>query len=291
MLSQHNPRLHHTQGSGLSDLGANRVTVSPLNPADLLDLTIGAQPFRVCAQNVSDFVEATGDDLTRWTEAAPPGFMAAALFAVASDLLRQLADRSVIHGEQTFVWHQPLMVESQLQVTGKVTRVRERGGVDFVTFDVVVDDDDRPVAEASSLFLVSAIDSGVAAEERPEPAAEDDGSPGLGQVGVSRGGLVRYAAATRDWNPIHWDHGAAVAAGLPGVIAHGLLQAAWAFVAASRLRTGKAPLRSARVRFRNPLLPATPVSVRVEQDEDDAVVAVADTAVEYVSARIELTER
>ena len=24
----------------------------------------------------------------------------------------------------------------------------------------------------------------------------------------------RYAAATRDWNPIHWDHDSAVAAGL-----------------------------------------------------------------------------
>ena len=265
--------------------------MSPLNPADLLDLNIGPEPFRVCAQNVFDFVEATADDPTRWTDAAPPGFMAAGLFAVASDLLRQLADRSVIHGEQTFTWHQPLIAEAQLEVTGRVTRVRERGGVDFVTFDVVVDGDDGLVAEASSLFLVSAIDSGVAAEERPEPAPEDDGSPGPGQIGVSRGGLVRYAAATRDWNPIHWDHEAAVTAGLPGVVAHGLLQAAWAFVAASRLRPGKAPLRSARVRFRNPLLPATPVSVEVEQDGDDAVVAVADQEVEYVSARIELMEQ
>lgn len=265
--------------------------MSPLNPADLLDLTIGPAPFRVCAQNVADFVAATGDDPGRRSGAAPPGFMAAALFAVASDLLRQLADRSVIHGEQTFTWHQPLLVESQLQVTGKVTRVRERGGVDFVTFDVEVEGEDGVVAEASSLFLVSAVDSGVAAVERTEPSPEDDGAPGPGQIGVSRGGLVRYAAATRDWNPIHWDHEAAVSAGLPGVVAHGLLQAAWAFVAASRLRPGDAPFRSARVRFRSPLLPATPVSVRVEEDGDNAVVAVADAAVEYVSARIELTER
>ena len=262
-----------------------------MDPADLLDLTIGPQPFRVCAQNVSDFVSATGDDPARWAEAAPPGFMAAALFAVASDLLRQLADRSVIHGEQTFTWHRPLTVESALLVTGKVARVRERGGVDFVSFDVMVEDGDVLVTEATSLFLVSAIDSGTAVEERPEPGPEDDGSPGPGNLGVSRAGLVRYAAATRDWNPIHWDHGAAVAAGLPGVVAHGLLQAAWAFVAASALRPGTDPLRSARVRFRNPLLPATPVSIEVEEDGDSAVVAVADPDTEYVSARIELTER
>ncbi|MGH8949547.1 MAG: MaoC/PaaZ C-terminal domain-containing protein, partial [Acidimicrobiia bacterium] len=125
-------------------------------------------------------------------------------------------------------------------------------------------------------------------KERSEPAPEDDGRPGSGQVSVSRAGLIRYAAATRDWNPIHWDHDAAVAAGLPGVVAHGLLQAAWALVAASKLRPGDAPLRSAKVRFRNPLAPAQPVSVGVEETGDTAVVAVRDDAAEYVSSRIEL---
>jgi acyl dehydratase len=262
-----------------------------MDPAELLDITIGPRPFRVCVENVADFVEATADDRDRWTENAPPGFMAAALFVVASDLLRQLADRSVIHGEQTFTWHRPLAVESGLQVAGKVSRIRERGGVDFVTFEVEVRGEDDLVAEASSLFLVSAIDSGLASEARAEPAPDDDGNPGPGEIGASRADLVRYAAATRDWNPIHWDHDAAVAAGLPGVIAHGLLQAAWALVAASRLRPGDSPFRSARFRFRNPLLPATPVSVDVEEVGDTAVVAVSGKEVEYVSARIGLTER
>ena len=62
-------------------------------------------------------------------------------------------------------------------------------------------------------------------------------------------------------------------------------------MAASRLRPGERPLRSARIRFRNPLLPATPVSVQVEETADEAVVAVVDGEVEYVSARIELAEQ
>jgi acyl dehydratase len=217
--------------------------------------------------------------------------MATLLFVVASDLLRQLADRSVIHGEQTFNWHRRIGIESEMDVTGRVSRVRERGGVDFVNFDVEVTDDIGPVASATSLFLVTAVGDLGEATERTEPAPEDDGSPASGQVSVSRAGLVRYAAATRDWNPIHWDHGAAVAAGLPGVVTHGLLQAAWALGAASKLRPGERPLRSARIRFRNPLLPATPVSVRVEETGDEAVVAVVDEEAEYVSARIELAER
>jgi acyl dehydratase len=266
--------------------------VTHLNPSDLLDRTFGPREFRICVENVSDFVRATGDDEERWDLAAPPGFMAAALFVVASDLLEQLTDRSVIHGEQMFSWHRRLGMESETEVTGRVSRVRERGGIEFVDFDVHVVDDSGPVADASSLFLVSprsSSDSDV--EERVEPAPEDDGSPGPGQVAVSRAGLVRYAAATRDWNPIHWDHETAVAAGLPGIVAHGLLQSAWALSAASKLRLGDAPLRSANSRFRNPLPPATPVTVAVEESGHSAVVAVEGGGVEYVNARVQLSEQ
>jgi acyl dehydratase len=262
-----------------------------MNPADLAESTYGPHALRVCVQNVSDFVKVTGDDAERWAETAPPGFVAAALFVVASDLLRQLADHSVIHGEQTFNWHRPFVIESRLEVRGTVSRVRERGGVSFVTFAVEVTDDEGIVANGSSLFLISGeFDPGSDTEERSEPKPEDDGSPGPGQIAASRADLVRYAAATRDWNPIHWDHEAAVAAGLPGVVAHGLLQAAWAFAAAARSRPGDSPLRSARVRFRKPLLPAVPVAVAVDEVGAVANVAIADGDVEYLSARIELTE-
>jgi acyl dehydratase len=40
---------------------------------------------------------------------------------------------------------------------------------------------------------------------------------------VSRGDLVNYAGVACDANPIHWDEGVAKLAGLPDVIAHGML--------------------------------------------------------------------
>jgi acyl dehydratase len=40
---------------------------------------------------------------------------------------------------------------------------------------------------------------------------------------VERLDLVRYAGASCDFNPIHWSDAAARAAGLPDVIAHGML--------------------------------------------------------------------
>lgn len=42
-------------------------------------------------------------------------------------------------------------------------------------------------------------------------------------TGLSRGDLVNYAGVAADANPIHWDEGLAKLAGLPDVIAHGML--------------------------------------------------------------------
>lgn len=42
-------------------------------------------------------------------------------------------------------------------------------------------------------------------------------------VTVRREDLVRYAGASGDFNPIHWNDRMAAALGLPGVIAHGML--------------------------------------------------------------------
>ncbi|MQA05386.1 MAG: dehydratase [Streptosporangiales bacterium] len=41
-------------------------------------------------------------------------------------------------------------------------------------------------------------------------------------VSVRRDDLVRYAGASRDFNPIHWNEQFAASVGLPDVIAHGM---------------------------------------------------------------------
>jgi acyl dehydratase len=46
---------------------------------------------------------------------------------------------------------------------------------------------------------------------------------GTRTVELDRARLVRYAGASGDFNPIHWDDAFATAVGLPGVIAHGML--------------------------------------------------------------------
>jgi acyl dehydratase len=240
---------------------------------------------------VADFVEVTGDDPERWVDAAPPGFIAAALFEVAPDLLALLYDHSVIHGEQSFAWERPLPLGADLTVVGEVTRARERGGVYFITFDIDVSDDADTIATGSARFLAAGESAPTqAGEELVEPEVNDRGSPKDGQVSASRADLVRYAAATRDWNPVHWDHQAAVHAGLSGVVAHGLLQAAWALRTATAPTIGDAPLVGARVRFKSPLPPATPVDVDARWGDTRVDLTLSAGDREYVTASIELAD-
>jgi acyl dehydratase len=53
--------------------------------------------------------------------------------------------------------------------------------------------------------------------------AEVDESLPARQYQLTRADLVRYAGASGDINPIHWSDRVATGAGLPGVIAHGML--------------------------------------------------------------------
>jgi acyl dehydratase len=229
--------------------------------------TFGPIPLRVCVDKVADFVAITCDDPTRWTESAPPGWAAVCLFSVAPLLLNDpaLEGRGVLHGEQRFSWSRPIPIEGELSVTGLVTRVRNRGGVAFVGFDLAVAHESQSLLAGSSTFLVSG-DAPAAGDnpEESEPGPEDKGENDLlvsaddfpdMRRSVSRADLIRYAAASRDWNPIHWDHGAAREAGLSGVVVHGLLQAAWLMSAAASLRSIPSPLADASFRFRAPLRP------------------------------------
>lgn len=250
----------------------------------------GPLPWHVAVESVGDFVALTGDDTARWSAVAPPGFAAAALFAVAPDLLAELYDHSVIHGEQTFIWSSPIRVGELLEVEGEVTKVRERGGVFFITFEMSASHDGDPVLGGRSMFLVSgeALAAGTAEFVRPEPPHSYRGEMKEGLVAASRDDLVRYASATRDWNPVHWDHEAAVAAGFPGVVVHGLLQAGWSLRAAASETTGPQPFASARFRFRNPLLPARPARVSTEANNGAVDVVIADDDVEYLTATVTL---
>jgi acyl dehydratase len=83
--------------------------------------------------------------------------------------------------------------------------------------------------------------------------AKGDELPPL-QVRVTRADLVRYAGASGDFNPIHWNDRTATAVGLPGVIAHGMLTMAIAGRYVSGWIGDPAAIRSYGARFTRPVV-------------------------------------
>ena len=236
----------------------------------------GPHRMRIAAEKVSEFVSATGDEPDRWEREAPPSFAAALLFVVAPQFLADYRVRphtgTLVHVDQSFTWHGPLTIDSQVEITGRVDRVRERAGRFFVTFSATVDDDtgDR-LLDATATFLMGEAMATSPEDDPGEPAVwqrELNELPGVRPrpaIGAdfepiaksaSRLDLVKYAAASGDYNPIHFDHQSARAAGLPGIVVHGLLMAAWAMQAITAVAGDSNPLAHMKLRFRNPLRPA-----------------------------------
>lgn len=96
------------------------------------------------------------------------------------------------------------------------------------------------------------------------PLAEGTAFP-AGTVPVDRARIVRYAGASTDFNPIHWSDRAARAAGMDGVIAHGMWTMGAALGVAIGWIGGPARVRSQRARFTRPVpIPDTDEGTSIE---------------------------
>ena len=103
-------------------------------------------------------------------------------------------------------------------------------------------------------------------------------------VHLDRAALVRYAGASGDFNPIHWNARVATGVGLPDVIAHGMLTMAQAVTVVTRWTDDPADVVEYGVRFTRPVVVADPDGADLEIS---AVVGALDT--EARTARIDIT--
>ncbi|MHB8510478.1 MAG: MaoC/PaaZ C-terminal domain-containing protein [Candidatus Dormibacteria bacterium] len=102
--------------------------------------------------------------------------------------------------------------------------------------------------------------------------------PGLIQ-GVTREQIKAYAEASGDQNPIHQDDAVAVAVGLPGVIAHGMLSYALLTRAVVDWIEDPGGLRSLKVRFSTMVRPGDTVTCRGRVAAIDEVAGTATLTV------------
>ena len=92
------------------------------------------------------------------------------------------------------------------------------------------------------------------------------------QYRLTRADLVRYAGASGDANPIHWSDRVATAAGLPGVIAHGMFTMALAGRLLTEWAGDSGALVEYGVRFSRPVV--------VPDDDDGVTLTVSGTITE-----------
>jgi hypothetical protein len=105
-------------------------------PTDLEGSSVGPVEVAVTADRVALYVDATGDDPSRWSDEAPPGFGSVLLFAVADEFLYHpdvvAFTTTLLHLDQSFAYLSPTRIGTAVSITGTVSRVRERGGSYFV---------------------------------------------------------------------------------------------------------------------------------------------------------------
>lgn len=111
-------------------------------------------------------------------------------------------------------------------------------------------------------------------------------------VHVERGDLVRYAGASGDFNPIHWNERVAKAVGLDDVIAHGMFTMALGGRLVSDWAGDPARVVDYQVRFTRPVLVPDPAGVdvviagKVRAVDSDAQTAEIDIAVTVADKKV-----
>ncbi|MCB0875159.1 MAG: MaoC family dehydratase N-terminal domain-containing protein [Solirubrobacterales bacterium] len=183
-----------------------------------------------------------------------------------------LAGYRFVQRRQAFRWHEPVCAGDTITTTARLTEAEEREGAGYRTFE------SESVNQAGLLVLEGRYQGVVPAPEPRRRGAEQEAAPpaaGGGLTGHRPGERIpgfeitpdryaaqRYAGASGDFTPFHLDAGFARAAGLPGIILHGLYT--FGQLAHGLLEPfGGDPrvLRSLAARFRRPAFPERKLSV------------------------------
>ena len=197
--------------------------------------------YKVTEEAIRNYARAYGDTNYRYYD----GTMAPPIFAVVYELPMlekawcdeglhggpEEAKRNVlmlVHGEQQMKFHAPIRPGDTITAKAKVSNIVDKGSGEIVTFHVVsLNQNDEKVVESEWSLFIRGIGSGKRPKKDPtkKPPREEILEPQLAfrnLIRVREGITYDYAEASNDHNPIHLDDKVAQAAGLKGIIVHGL---------------------------------------------------------------------
>lgn len=232
--------------------------------------------FEVTRKRLMQYAAATNDPIQahRDGDFAPPVFAIVpvfhALLAPALEVVPVSLFGKILHGEQDFRFHRPIVPGDVLTARGKMTgweglengtracvllECRDAAGElvneQFVTFFVRGFDDGRQLGELSP-------------SHKLDPKLRDS-DPAFGFTQrIDDDQTFRYADASGDPMPIHLDEDAAEAAGLPGIIAHGfcvLAFTSWGILQGLGVED-PSRLKRLAARFAKPVLPGQEIETR-----------------------------
>jgi acyl dehydratase len=239
------------------------------------------QTYEVTADAIHAYAAATNETNPAFTgpdPVAPPAFPVVPLFATLASALfdpdLQVNVTRLVHGEQEHLLHEPIRAGDVLTIEGTLESVEvKETGERFTVHGSLTNAEGRVAAEARSVMFIRGTSS------RPKPAPADPAAPTAPteeappapeyafetSERVDDDQTFRYAEASGDHNPIHLDADfARGAAGLPGIIVHGMCTMAFASRAVVDGACGGDParLRCIRVRFSRPVFPGETLRTR-----------------------------
>jgi acyl dehydratase len=255
----------------------------PLNEA-LVGKRYPAATYAVSADATKRYARAYNEDNPWFLDEsraagiiAPPLFgvvvVGPALVQVVGDPALNLDFRRALHGEQDMEFLTPLRPGDTISTSARIEAIETKAtGETLVVALESANQRREPVQRILfNLFVRASSGSG---QRRAAPSATT--TPSRPQPlftaaqTVDRDQTYRYAEASGDHTPIHLDDAVAKAAGLPGIIVHGLCTMAFVSkVMIDRLCGGDPThLRRLKVRFARPVLPGQTIATTVWRGAD-----------------------
>jgi acyl dehydratase len=186
--------------------------------------------FEVTRERAIAYAEATNDEHPKHLsgELAPPVFAVVPAFEVMMGPVASIVPgevlMSVVHGEQDFRFHRPIVPGDVLLTRCAAVGLHGRSsGVVLVAKAETTTEAGEPVVDQymTSFFRGASLDLHEG-DEPPAHSAERGAELGSVSHDYDADQTQRYSQASGDPMPIHLDEDFAKAMGLPGIIVHGL---------------------------------------------------------------------
>jgi len=235
------------------------------------------EPFEVTRQRIAEYAGATNDPIFAHLvgDVAPPVFaivpvFEAMLYPAVEVMPIELIPR-VVHGEQDFRFHRPIMPGDRLSSRAKMIGYEglNKGTRAAIMLECRTEAGELVNEQYVTTFVRGFSTGSTVGELGPshklDPALRDHPPVATVVQHVDMDQTYRYAPAAGDPMPIHLDDEVARDSGLPGIIAHGLCTMAftsWALLT----EVGESDVRRLRrfaVRFSKMVLPGDDLETRI----------------------------